>query len=356
MNAKHPEKGAAPRDSVTSGGEGGGPLDVDPRSSDPAFMVRRARSRRATVPLPTLLNWGRGEIAGAGLSAAEAEWLLEWATGEESLVLGPQEVGIRAAETYRSGIAQRRSRIPLQHITGEMGFRRLTLRAGPGVFSVRPETETLVEHAIEILNEDADASSSTTGGPVRVVDLCAGSGAIGLSIAKEVSGVHVEMVELDNRAAPYLFANLDGSAPYSPGSTVNVTIDDALTALEGQEGTFQLVATNPPYVRRADAPTQPEAKADPPIALYGGGEDGLVIPRGIVVRSFELLSPGGALVMEHGEEQGADLVAHALAAGFESAETRQDLTGRPRYLIARKGMEEQNPSETGEPTDARGTL
>ena len=65
--------------------------DQDPRGSDPAFMVRRARARRATVPLPTLLSWGRGEITRAGLSAAEAEWLLEWATGTDSLITGPQD-------------------------------------------------------------------------------------------------------------------------------------------------------------------------------------------------------------------------------------------------------------------------
>lgn len=297
-------------------------------------MVRRARARRATVPLPTLLNWGRGEITRAGLSAAEAEWLLEWATGTDSLVTGPQEVGIRAAETYRSGVAQRRSRIPLQHIMGEMAFRHLTLKAGPGVFSVRPETETLVELALQILCKDDRKGANSVR---KVADLCAGSGAIGYSIATEAPNIHVDLVELDQRAAPYLRANLDALDPFAEGSKATVVIEDALTALAGQEGTYSLVASNPPYVGKADMPTQPEAQADPPTALYGGGEDGLVIPRGIVGRAFELLDETGALVMEHGETQGPELVAHAISAGFDCAETKKDLAGRPRFLVARRG-------------------
>ena len=309
--------------------------DQDPRGSDPAFMVRRARARRATVPLPTLLSWGRGEITRAGLSAAEAEWLLQWATGTDSLVTGPQEVGIRAAEAYRSGIAQRRSHIPLQHIMGEMSFRYLTLKAGPGVFSVRPETETLVELALKELR-NAPVSSD---GKRHVVDLCAGSGAVGLSIAKEAENVDVTLVELDSLAAAYLYTNVESSGPYAPGSSAAGRVEDAVVALRGEEGTIALVASNPPYIRRADVPTQPEAQADPAVALYGGGEDGLVIPRGVVGRAFKLLMPGGSLVMEHGEAQGSALVAHALAVGFDSAKTALDLNERPRFLIARKGDE-----------------
>lgn len=313
--------------------------DPDPRGSDPAFMMRRARARRATVPLPTLLRWGRDEITRAGLSAAEAEWLLEWATGADSLVTAPQEVGIRAAEAYRSGIAQRRSRIPLQHIMGEMSFRYLTLKAGPGVFSVRPETETLVELALKQLREAPVFSD----GKQHVADLCAGSGAVGLSIAKEAENVNVDLVELDPMAAAYLYANVEGCAPYAAGSTAAGRVEDAVVALQGKEGTMALVASNPPYVRRADIPTQPEAQADPEVALYGGGEDGLVIPRGVVGRAFDLLAPGGSLVLEHGETQGEALAAHALTVGFSSAETAFDLTDRPRFLVARKADGAPNP-------------
>lgn len=303
------------------------------------YSIRRARPRRATVPLHTLLSWGRGEVSRAGLSATEAVWLLQWATDSDSLLTAPQEVGIRAAEVYRSGIAQRRSRIPLQHIMGRMSFRSITLRAGPGVFSTRPETELLVDYAVRFLAEQESAEDSTV--PSRevrfVADLCAGSGAIGLSIAKEVPRVAVTLVEMDTRAASYLYGNLEFCKPYAPDSSAGGYVGDALTSLGDRDGEFSLVVSNPPYVGSADAPTQPEAQVDPPMALYGGGEDGLVIPRGIVSRAFQLLRTGGVLLMEHGEGQGEELVGHALSVGFTNAHTLDDLTGRPRFLSATKG-------------------
>lgn len=281
----------------------------------------------ATVPVTTLLNWGVEQLRLAGAAPQEAQWLLEWSMGVDSLLRAEPQVGIRAAERYRSAVAQRRRGTPLQHVTGQMAFRHLNLKAGPGVFVVRPETERLVDFALEELEP----------GPARVADLCSGSGAIGLALATERPDTSVFAVEIDPQALRYLKANCARIEPLLARSTVSVRQEDAVSCLAGQDGTFDLVLSNPPYVGAADAPTQQEAMFDPALALYGGGEDGLVTPRGVVTRAFDLLGEGGTLLMEHGERQGRPLRDHAESVGFVECSTRLDLAGRPRYLHARKG-------------------
>ena len=156
-----------------------------------------------------------------------------------------------------------------------------------------------------------------------------------MALANARRSTQVTLVELDPTAASYLRKN-SATTQKANGSGAQVRVEDATEALPGEEGTFDLVVSNPPYVSHAEAPTQAEAQADPIMSLFGGGEDGLVVPRGVSGRAFELLKPGGTLVMEHGENQGKALREHAMSVGFSSAETLEDLTGRDRYLRAVK--------------------
>lgn len=289
---------------------------------------------RGSVSQQRLLAWGQGRLVQAGKSAHEARLLLQWSLDVDSLLRAPTEVGQRAAERYRSAIAQRCRSFPLQHITGEMYFRGLTLQAGPGVFAVRPETEMLVELALPL---------ATPGS--RVVDLCSGSGAIGLALACEAPGVDVTAVELSQAALAYGRRNLARCGDrLEPGSTYVLVEGDATAALPGHEGTIDLVLSNPPYVP-GQPPLRGEVLFDPEMALYGGGEDGLVVPRGIVRRAFELLRPGGTLVMEHAEQQGKTLVEFALECGFDAAKTLADLTERPRFLWATRSAADHRNEE-----------
>lgn len=290
--------------------------------------------RPGTVPQHRLLAWGQARLAHAGKGGHEARLLLEWALGVDSLLRAPTEVGQRAAERYRSAIAQRCRSFPLQHITGQMHFRGLTLQAGPGVFAVRPETELLVELALDELSRARPRESS--GGVLALADLCAGSGAIGLALAVEAPGIAVTAVELSGVAVAYARRNLERyRESLAPGSAYELIEADATRALAGSEGSFALVVTNPPYV-----PGQPslvgDVLFDPEMALYGGGEDGLIIPRGVARRALELLCPGGILLMEHAESQDRALADFALESGFTEVRTLPDLTGRPRFLRARK--------------------
>lgn len=283
------------------------------------------------IPTEQLLRWGQNQLSGRG-GPQEAKWLLEWALEATSLLTAPRVVGRRAEEKYRSAVHQRRNGFPLQHITGRMSFRKLDLLAGPGVFVVRPETELLVEYA---LDKVASLKSKAGTKPLRVADLCTGSGAIALSLASEESDLEIDAVELSLPALKYAYKNHQRYRDqFNEGSSVRFIQDDATKALPNNDEAYDLVVSNPPYV--PGMPTQWEALFDPEMALYGGGEDGMVIPRGIVVRAFSLLRSGGVLLLEHDDTQAQKLTSFALQTGFSAASSLEDLTGTERFLVAVK--------------------
>ncbi len=145
----------------------------------------------------------------------------------------------------------------------------------------------------------------------------------------------VTMVELDATAFAFLGRNL-AAAPADVRERVSVVRGDARTALAERDGAFDIVVSNPPYVPPGATPRDVEvAVHDPQIALYGLGEDGLEVPRGVARAAARLLRPGGVFAMEHGEEQGEEVRAILRDAGaWRDVETRRDLTGRPRCAVA----------------------
>lgn len=237
-------------------------------------------------------------------------------------------------------LARRAAREPLQYIVGRAPFRYLDLAVGPGVFIPRPETELVVQEGLDWLA----ARRGRNEARFRVVDLCAGSGAIGLSIVTETADVEVWAVELSERTAAWTRRNAETVlGPTGTGSGIDgryhLVLGDATDpdTLAELDGTVDLVVTNPPYVPESEIPEQPEVRDhDPQLALYGGSPDGLLIPERIIGRAAALLRPGGLLVMEHDISQGAALVAYAQAHGFNRTRTGRDWTARPRYLVARR--------------------
>lgn len=239
-----------------------------------------------------------------------------------------------ALERFRAMLDRRAKREPLQHITGHAPFRYLDLRVGPGVFVPRPETELVVQEGVDWTTRHGMYSA-------RVVDLCAGSGAIGLSFVTEVPGSEVWAVEKSATAAGWTRRNLDETVRRHPGIAGNYHLEIAdatqMPTLNQLDGTIDIVLTNPPYVPLSDVPEQPEARDhDPDLALYGGSADGTLIPERIITRSAKLLRPGGLMVMEHDITQGERLSAFAGACGFVDVVVHDDYTGRPRYLTAEK--------------------
>jgi len=220
-------------------------------------------------------------------------------------------------EQFTALVAARRTRIPLQHLTGVAHFRYLELKVGPGVFTPRPETETVVQLGLDFVSAQGLQAPNC-------IDLCSGSGAIAAALASELPQSTVWAVELSDEAIGYTRANC---LPHQ----VTVLHRDA-TSLPGEfDGTMDLVISNPPYIPPNAIPREAEVRDhDPEMALYGLGEDGLQIPRAISAQAMKLLRPGGYFVMEHAEVQQESAAAMLRNAGFERVAGHEDLTGRAR--------------------------
>jgi release factor glutamine methyltransferase len=231
------------------------------------------------------------------------------------------------ATTYAALVERRRTREPLQHLVGSTGFRYLTLLVEPGVFVPRPETEVVAQAAID----EAVQQSSPL-----VVDLCCGAGGIAIAVATEVPQASVRAVDLSPEAVALTRRNAEANG----AANLEVEVGDVAdgTLLRELDGSVDVLVANPPYIPPDAEPVDPEVRDhDPDLALYGGGPDGLEVPRAVLRTAARLLRPGGLLVMEHAEVQDAAVRADARATGaFEQIESRDDLTGRPRMLVARR--------------------
>lgn len=231
------------------------------------------------------------------------------------------------AQVYADLVERRRRREPLQHLVGSTGFRYLTLRVEPGVFVPRPETEVVAQVAIDGARAHAHP---------LVVDLCCGAGGIAVAVATEVPRATVVAVDLSPEAVALTRTNAElngaGNLTVEHGDVADPTL------LARLDGTVDVLVANPPYIPPDAEPVDPEVRDhDPDLALYGGGLDGLEVPRAVIRAAARLLRAGGLLVMEHAEVQDAAARADALATGaFDGVGSRDDLTGRPRMLVARR--------------------
>lgn len=229
------------------------------------------------------------------------------------------------ARAIRAAIARRAAREPLQHITGLAPFRSLELAVGPGVFTPRPETEFVVQFAI-------DALALVPIPEPLAVDLGSGSGAIALAMATEVPHARVVAVENSPDALPWTARNIERHGD----GRVRLVAGDLADALPELDGLVDVVASNPPYIPLDAVPRDPEVRLfDPAAALYSGA-DGLDAVRALSRTARRLLRPGGALVIEHGELQAADIAAILRADGFSAVACHRDLLGRDRATTARR--------------------
>lgn len=215
-------------------------------------------------------------------------------------------------------VARRTTGVPLQHLTGVSHFRTVTVAVGPGVFVPRPETESMVGWCLEQLREGD-----------RVVELCAGSGAVSLALAAERPGLRQWAVELSADAVGYLLANLSGTEVVP----VEADMADALPELDG---TVDLVIANPPYVPLEAWESVPAEVRDhdPQLAVFSG-QDGLDAMRVLSDAAARLLRPGGILAAEHAEVQHEAVVSIFAGGGrFEAIRDHRDLNDRWRFVTA----------------------
>ncbi len=231
------------------------------------------------------------------------------------------------SELFAALVEKRSARVPLQHLTGVAYFRNLELQVGPGVFVPRPETELLVDLAIDALSKSALAE---TANPI-VVDLGTGSGAIALAIAQELPQSKVFAVELNPDSISFTRKNFERYGQNA--KLVQGDMADAFAELNGQ---VHLLVSNPPYIPNDMVPRDPEVHLhDPKLALYGGA-DGMDLVHTVLAVANRLLVSGGKLLIEHADIQGEITRRLASEAGFIDVKTLQDLAGRDRALSATK--------------------
>jgi release factor glutamine methyltransferase len=235
----------------------------------------------------------------------------------------------RQVAEYRRLVKERTTRVPLQHLIGTAPFRHCEIQVGPGVFVPRPETEQVVMWGLSWLRAQGLDKA-------KVVDLCAGSGAIAVAVATEKHGTEVWAVEVDPAALVWLERNVAGQA-------VTVVAGDATdpAVLAELDGTVDLVLCNPPYVPDVGtAGLPPEVTEHDPHDAVFGGIDGLEVIRPLIGRIAALLRPGGAFAMEHDDTHAYVVPALVQADGqFIGLELHHDLARRPRFTTATRAPE-----------------
>ncbi len=276
--------------------------------------------------VPALLQRGTAtlEAGGIGTARQEAEWLLAGLLGVERFALYVDPARRLSSPTvarFLTVIERRARREPLQYLLGWEDFHGLRLAVTPDVLVPRPETEGLVEWAVELLGGRPD--------PV-LADLGTGSGAIACAIARALPAAEVLAVEVSVGALAVASRNV---RELGLSSRVRLLAGDLFAPLGSIPASLDLVVANPPYLPSAViASLPPEVSRHEPRAALDGGPDGMAVIRRIVAGAPAVLKRGGWLLMEIGEEQAGPLASRMAAEGFSGIRARRDLNGVERYI------------------------
>ena len=247
----------------------------------------------------------------------------------------------KANEVFRGWIRERAARRPLQHLTGTVEFFGLNLVVGPGALVPRPDTETLVE---AVLSRFAGSGSG-----LRIADVGCGAAPVALALAANLPSARVLASDL---AAPALVLAAENARATGLAGRVRIVAGDLLTAC--RSGSLDAVAANLPYIPDADlARLEPEVRDHEPRNALAGGPDGLDPLRRLARMASRVLREGGALFVEIGAGQAGPAARILEAAGLRGVESRPDLAGIPRVLVAGKA-EPESLARSVPPSFARG--
>ncbi len=218
--------------------------------------------------------------------------------------------------------ARRLKREPVARILGVKEFWSLPLTVTPDVLVPRPETETVVEAALDVFG-----ISRTKMEKLRILDIGTGTGALLLALLSELHKAVGIGTDISGAAVEVARENAERN---SLAARCNLIVCDIAAGVQGK---FDLVVSNPPYVARGDiAALAPEVRAYDPAVALDGGSDGLDAYRAIAVEAHRLLAPGGRLIVELGAGQEAAVAALFSNAGLRVTAARKDLAGIPRVL------------------------
>jgi release factor glutamine methyltransferase len=264
-------------------------------------------------------------------NAQEARWLCEHASGMDSAEFSAEQdqlVTVACAKSLNSMVRDRLSGVPLQYVMKRWAFRHLDIMVDKRVLIPRPETEQVVQVALDI------ARKTSSDQALRVVDLGTGSGVIGLSMAFElgVEAAHVWLTDASVDALDVARANMVGIG--RAAANVRVVHGSWWNALPQEiAGQIDMAICNPPYIAQDDGEVAPDVHLyEPHSALYAS-DNGLSDLRTVIEGASTWLKKSGWLVLEIGYQQGAEVLAMMSASGFVGAEIKQDLSGRDRIAV-----------------------
>ena len=279
---------------------------------------------------------GERRLRAAGIeeAALDAWYLLEFVTGISRAVYfadGSRLMDEEQEKTYFSLIDKRKTRIPLQRLTGVQEFMGLEFRVNEHVLIPRQDTETLVEAALDYLNKkpwNQDNSENVAFQEQRILDMCTGSGCILLSLMR---------LAQNPETIRGIGADLSGEAlkvAETNAGHLGVAADFVQTDLfEKIEGKFHMIISNPPYIRTDEIEMlETEVKNHDPRMALDGKEDGLYFYRKIVDESRRHLVKSGILLFEIGCSQGKDVSRMMKLAGFTDVAVKKDLAGLDRVV------------------------
>lgn len=283
-------------------------------------------SSESSLTCETLLNNAIEQIGGES-PRLDAELLLSHVTGlgRTSFRAWPErEVAPDQAQAFRELVAERVKGLPIAYLLGQQEFWSLPLKVSPSTLIPRPDTECLVETALELpLPENA-----------RVLDLGTGTGAIALALASEKAKWQIMASDRVEEAVELAREN-------SRSLQLPITVVQSHWFGQISESGFDLLISNPPYIPASDGHLhEGDVRFEPPSALVAG-DDGLDDIRLLVAEGLKHLNPDGWMLLEHGYDQGEAVRNLFAAAGWRNIETRLDYGGNDRMTLARKPASDQ---------------
>ena len=269
-------------------------------------------------------------LAACGIESArlDAELLMAAAAGvtREAAVTGSIELSPATLDNFETMIARREKREPIAYLLGRKEFYSLDFEVSPAVLIPRPESEIVVDAALEVIAGAPDA---------RVLDIGTGSGAIAIAIAVNAARVRVTGVDISADAIAVASRNARG---HRVEDRVTFRRGDCFETLDGGPalGSFDVIVSNPPYLDEAEIPAlEPEVRGYEPRIALSAGAGGLDILRAIAAAAPRHLASDGELIVEVGEGQAAAVAKLVEEAGLHLVSVINDLTGHPRVVRAR---------------------
>jgi release factor glutamine methyltransferase len=286
-------------------------------------------------------------LAEAGIVPADAEarFIIERASGfdaDEWLDIADHEPPVRAAQRVRDMVERRTAGEPLQYVLGAWSFRGLDLMVDARVLIPRPETEMVVEVALEeaqrlgLRREHRRLSLVPSEPSAIVADLGTGSGAIALALEAELPEAEVWATDASSDALAVAQANVAGCAAARVRVAPAGSWFDALPP--ELRGGLQVIVSNPPYIAEHERASLPDEVVNyEPVQALIAGADGTEMLRYLIDGAHSWLAPSGTLVLELAPHQADAMVGAATRAGYREVFVRNDLADRPRVLVARTG-------------------